>query len=99
MKGYVARAMKAGLAREGEPALLAGAACGNVVVQRSVQAEPGMLGRADDNYVARFDLALIDAEFDPRVGQVLVHPDGTFRLDRLVDDNGVVRRFIVVRAQ
>lgn len=36
--------------------------------------------------------------YRPRVGESLVHPDGTFRLDRLLDDNGVVRRFIVTGA-
>jgi hypothetical protein len=36
--------------------------------------------------------------YNPRVGQTLVHPDGTFRLDRLFEDNGIVRRFISVPA-
>jgi hypothetical protein len=38
--------------------------------------------------------------YDPRAKttDLLVHPDGNFRLDRLLQDNGVVRRFIVVRA-
>jgi hypothetical protein len=36
--------------------------------------------------------------YDPKVGQTLVHPDGTFKLDRLLDDNGIVRRFIVAAA-
>lgn len=35
--------------------------------------------------------------FNPRVGQSLVHPtEGTFRLDRLFEDSGILRRFIVV---
>lgn len=34
--------------------------------------------------------------YSPKVGQELQHPDGTFRLDRLLRDNGFVRKFIVV---
>lgn len=34
--------------------------------------------------------------YNPKVGDLLQHPDGTFRLDRLVADNSFVRKFIVV---
>lgn len=34
--------------------------------------------------------------YNPKVGQVLTHLDGTYRFDRLLRDNGVVRKFIVV---
>lgn len=33
--------------------------------------------------------------YNPRAGQALVHPDGSFVLDRLLQDNGFTRRFIV----
>lgn len=36
--------------------------------------------------------------YNPRVGQALVHPDGAFVLDRLYEDNGAVRRFILTAA-
>jgi hypothetical protein len=34
--------------------------------------------------------------YNPKVGQVLEHPEGNVRLDRLLRDNGFVRKFIVV---
>ena len=90
--------MRIGLAREGEPSLLAGVNCGNAVIQRHVNVDKGVMGMSEDNFVASYDMALIDAKYNPRVGQVLEHPDGRWRLDRLFDDNGVTRRFIVVAA-
>lgn len=58
--------------------------------------EVGSADRSEDNYIGRFDLALIDVAYAPAVGDELQHPDGTFYLDRLVRDNGVTRQFIVV---
>lgn len=40
--------------------------------------------------------ATTSALYAPKVGQTVVHPDGSFVLDRQVDDNGFVRRFIAV---
>ena len=94
--GYVARAVKAGLAKLGEASSLDGLACGNVVLQRDVVIDAGIGDTALDNPVNRFDMATIDADYDPRVGQLLVHPDGSFRLDRLVEDNRHARRFVIV---
>jgi hypothetical protein len=88
--------MRAGLARTGEPSTLEGVAAGLVAVQHQVTLDAGMLSTSDDNFVARVDIALIDTQYSPRVGQVLVHPDGQYTLDRLVHDNGVTRQFIIV---
>jgi len=94
--GYQARAMQRGLAKLGEASLLDGVACGNVNLQRDTLIYAGIGDTADDNPVVRYDLAVISSEHNPRVGQRLVHPDGDYRLDRLVDDNRFVRRFILV---
>ena len=94
--GYIARALARGLAKLGEPSLLDGLDCGNVNLQRDVIEYAGIGDTAHDNPVVRYDVASIGVEFDPRVGQALQHPDGTFRLDKLVQDNRYTRKFIVV---
>ena len=104
----MARAMRAGLTKEGEPSLLRGTPCGNVVLQRQVDLQRGVSTMETDNYVGLVDIASIDAAYAPKVNDLLAHPatydtDGVtpltysnFKLDRLIHDNGVVRQFIVV---
>lgn len=96
--GFMARAVRAGLAKLGEPATLGGVACGRVAIARNVQVFAGDAGRADDNSMAQGDVASIDTQYMPKVGQTLVHPDGTFKLSRKLDDNGYLKLFIVVGA-
>lgn len=96
--GYQARASQRVLSRLGQDALLNGVAAGKVNLARQVQIDPGIGDTANDNFVARFDVATISKLYNPRVGKVLTHPDGTFVLDRLVDDNGHNARFIIVAA-
>lgn len=102
--GYQARAMLRGLAKLGGPSSLAGVDCGDVAIERNVAveriAEPyAGFGSVRENISpVHHDVASIDATFNPKVGQILTHPDGTFLLDRLLDDNGVVRNFIIVAA-
>jgi hypothetical protein len=43
-------------------------------------------------------VATIDIAFNPNVGDEVAHPDGAFLLDRLLSDNGYLRRFIAVKA-
>ena len=100
-KGYQARALLRGLVKFGEPSVLAGLACGhvsiqrNVAIERSVEPYPGFSNARENVTIARHTVAGIDRSFNPRSGQVLVHPDGAFLLDRLIEDNGIVSRFIV----
>lgn len=96
--GYQARAMLRGLAKLGEPSLLAGVTCGNVALERNVEVFAGIGSTADDNAIVRYTVASIAGSYLPRVSQTLTHPDGAFVLDRMLDDNGHVRRFIVVPA-
>lgn len=94
--GYKARAMKAGLAKFGEPSLLAGVDCGPVSIERDVEVFAGIGDTANDNATVRRNVATIGREYSPVTGQTLVHPsEGTFVLDRLLADNGITRRFIV----
>ena len=95
--GYQARAMLRGLAKLGEPSLLAGLDCGHAAIERNVDLFAGIGSTAEDNSVARFTVASVASSTGAKVGQLLEHPtEGSFRLDRLVDDNTVVRRFVAV---
>lgn len=51
----------------------------------------------DDNVTVLRDVATIPEEANPRVGDRLVHPDGTYRLDAEQDKNGVNRSFILLK--
>lgn len=93
--GIFARAAERCLAKLGEASSLDGSPCGNVAIERNVEVFAGLLDQANDNSVVRADVASILSTFNPKVGSVLVHPDGTFKLDRKVSDNGFTRRFIV----
>lgn len=103
MKGYQARAMLKGLAVMGGPSSLAGIACGFVHIERNVSAYNdvgraiGHVGnRGDSETIVTYTIASIAVSASPKVGQTLAHStEGVFRLDRLLDDNGAVRRFIV----
>ena len=95
--GFKARAMKRGLDRDGEPALLRGQPAGKVHLARNVSLYPGQLGTADDNSFVRYTVATISNDFAPRIGDDLEFVDSgqSFVLDRLYQDNGHTSRFIV----
>ena len=94
---HVSRAVQAGLALYGEPSLLDGEDVGKVAVQYGVQIDKGNADRADDNYTAPADIAVIAAQHAPRSGQVLEHPEGRFKLVRKVIANGYAFHFTIVR--
>lgn len=95
---YQVRARKSALRKAGKSALLRGADAGFVHVGRNVLLDRGMMGMADDSTMVRYTVATIMNEFAPAVGDTLEHPDGTFVLDRLADDDGVSSRYIVTEA-
>lgn len=95
--GIFARASQRVLDKLGEDALLRGEPAGKVNVEHNVELNAGMLGTAEDNYVLRYSVATISGTYAPKVGDLLDHPDGSFKLDRRIDDNGYLQRFIVVR--
>ena len=47
--------------------------------------------------VVERDVATIDIEFNPKVGDTLTGPNGNFKLDALFSDNGYSRRFILIK--
>lgn len=92
------QAIRKGLAVLGEPSLLDGQPCGNVPIMRGTQLFAGLLDQANDNSVARADVAVIEKQYAPKVNMLLVHPtEGTFRLSRLAGDDGFTRRFVVTQ--
>lgn len=97
-RDFQARLVLAGLARVGRPdCLLDGVPCGYVHVERDADLAPGSFETVYDNHVVRVIVATIAASFAPRTGQVVEVPgEGSFRLDRLLKDTGVTRRFVVV---
>ena len=48
--------------------------------------------------VYQHSIATISKDVNPKVGDRLVHPDGTFILDVLHEDNGVNQAFILRKA-
>lgn len=95
--GVIQRAMQRGLAKLGEPALLDGVDCGRVAIDRGLQTFASLMDEANDNYTVRSEIATIYSTYPSQVGQLLTHPDGTYRLDKLIDDTGYTRRFTLVR--
>lgn len=94
----LARASKRVLAKYGQDALLRGEPAGKVAVLHDLENAPGRMDDANDNHAVSIRVAIIDSDFAPKVGDTLVHPEGTFRLDRKIEDTGYVRHFTVVPA-
>lgn len=96
--GFMARASKRVLVKYGQDALLRGAPAGKVAVIRDLELAPGRLDDANDNHAASILVGVIDSVHSPKVGDLLSHPEGDFRLDRKIEDTGYVRHFILVPA-
>lgn len=95
---YKARAEERLLAKQGEEALLRGAPAGKVFIAHGVEMSKGDPGRSDDNHIVHVSICTILSQYASKTGDILVHPDGTFRLDRLFKDSGYTRKHIVVKA-
>ena len=75
----------------GEDSVLRGNVPCRVNLQRGVQ----VVG-ADDNVVVEKIVVTIGSEHAPKVGDLLTHPDGNFKLDAPFRNNGFSQRFIVL---
>lgn len=80
------------LAIMGEGSFLRGSVSCRVNIEHGVQ----VIG-SDDNVVVERSVATIDAALLPKVGDALVHPDGTYKLDAVFADNGASKRFILLK--
>jgi hypothetical protein len=80
------------LAIMGEGSFLRGSVSCRVNIEHGVQ----VIG-SDDNVVVERSVATIGAEHLPKVGDALTHPDGSYKLDAIYTDNGVSKRFILLK--
>lgn len=84
------RATKSALSLLGESAFLRGTVPCKVNIEHGVQ-----FAGMDDNVLVDRDVATIDSDLNPKVGDTLTHPDGNFVLDTKIEDRGAFSRFIV----
>jgi hypothetical protein len=92
MIGAFKRMSKGVLAMLGEDSLLRGEPCGKVNIEHGVQ----VVGTDNDVVIER-SVATIDNDFAPKVKDTLTHPDGTYRLDAIYQNNGANPRFILLK--
>ncbi len=76
----------------GEGSFLRGTVPCRVNIEHGVQ----VIG-SDDNVVVERSVATLDASLLPKVGDTLTHPDGEYKLDAVFADNGVSKRFILLK--
>lgn len=94
--GFQSRASQRVLAKHGQDSLLRGEAAGKVAITRYVDEFPGIGDTAMDNPMVNERVAAIDSTYSPKVGDLLVHPDGSFKLTRRLTNNGFIERFFIV---
>ena len=80
------------LAVMGEDSFLRGSVPCRVNIEHGVQ----VIG-SDDNVVVERSIATIDGSLEPKVNDALSHPDGTYKLDAIYQDNGINPRFILIK--
>lgn len=68
---------------------------GNVPCRANIEHGVQVTGE-DGLMVLERSVATIGAEHEPKVGDVLTHPDGTYRLDVQMGNNGFNKRFMLV---
>lgn len=76
----------------GEDSLLRGDTPCKVNIEHGVQTYG-----EDENVIVERSVATINAVHAPKVGNVLVHPDGTYKLDVPFQNNGGNPRFILIK--
>lgn len=91
------QAAKDALSLVGESALLRGTVPCQVNIEHGVQLEGFDFNPTQERYVTvPRDVATIESVLNPKVGDALTHPDGSYKLDVLIEDTGAVKRFVVV---
>lgn len=95
------QATQSALAALGEGSLLRGTVPCQVNIEHGVQLTglDSDSERASDTRVllTSRSIATIDSTLNPKVGDALTHPDGSFKLDVMLEDSGAFRRFIVLK--
>lgn len=101
MLDLFAKATKDALSLLGEGSFLRGEPC-QVHIEHGVELA-GMntdyeTAREARNIVYTRSVAQIDATAAPKTGDLLVHPDGQFKLDVKLEDSGAFSRWALVKA-
>ena len=76
----------------GGDSMLRGSVPCKVNIEHGVQ-----LAGLDENMVVDRDVATIDKQYNPRVGDSLTHPDGNYTLDVKIEDKEAYARFVVLK--
>lgn len=76
----------------GEDSLLRGTVSCKVNIEHGVQ-----LAGLDENMVVDRDVATIEKIHNPKVGDALTHPDGSYILDAKIEDKEAYARFVVLK--
>lgn len=98
------QASKDALALLGEGAFLRGSVPCQVTIEHGVQltgfnnAGAGTSYTDGDYLTVERDVATIESSVNPKVGDALTHPDGSYVLDSLLEDKGSYRRFVLLKA-
>ena len=77
----------------GGDSLLRGTVACKVNIEHGVQ-----LAGLDENMVVDRDVATIDKQYNPRVGDSLAHTDGNYTLDVKIEDKEAYARFVLLKA-
>ncbi len=92
MIGAFQRASQSILAVLGQDAFLRGEP-----TPHKVNIEHGVDVVNDDQLVQQRDIGTFPLAAAPKIGDTVVHPDGTYEIDSLHQDNGVNKRYILRR--
>lgn len=76
----------------GEDSFLRGSVPCRVNIEHGVQ----VIG-SDDNVMVERSVATVATSVNPKVDDELSHPDGNYRLDAIYQDNGVNKRFVLIK--
>ena len=90
------RMAAAARAKLGEVSTLNGLDIGKVNLQKHVAIDAGIGNTADDNPTVYRDVATFDAATVVRTGDVLVHPDGSYKIDAKLSRSEYRQTYIVV---
>jgi hypothetical protein len=91
-------ASKDALSLLGEGSLLRGNVPCNVNIEHGVQVEGFDFNPTQERYVTlNKDVVTIEAIHNPKVGDTLTHPEGSFKLDVMLSDDGAYKRFVVLK--
>lgn len=60
-----------------------------------VNIEHGVDTVNDDQMIAQRDVGTFPLAANPKIGDIVVHPDGTYQIDNLYQDNGVNKRYVL----